>query len=201
MFTITDILPYPQKVAHAEVESDDKLYGPWLTELPDEAVNHLRFQMHSHVNMSVRPSGTDHKFYDELLQVVPDFYIFMIVNKSGDMFINLYDIVNNLLYDEDDVVVGVAMPNVDVFYEEWADDMIKEMCTKIRYTKVEVHTDSDRAVAEMSGRYTSFHDVWEASRNTYGSPPVTVEHKVAAKGKTPAKNKKQTGIKKGVYNK
>ena len=58
-FQITKILVYPQQVTGATVNTDQEKYTTWLYELDDESFNTLRFQGHSHVNMSTSPSGVD----------------------------------------------------------------------------------------------------------------------------------------------
>ena len=58
-YTVLDVFAYPQIIASTTVTTDDDAYNKWLSELPDEVINTKRFQMHSHVNMSVSPSGVD----------------------------------------------------------------------------------------------------------------------------------------------
>lgn len=94
-YTITDILIYPQDTTGATVESIDGEYEQWLMEVPEEDFNNMRMQGHSHVNMSVGPSGTDEQYYIDLLSQVRDYYIVMITNKKGANHIRLYDKINN----------------------------------------------------------------------------------------------------------
>ena len=81
VFTIQNILVYPQTVTSATVVTDETKYQQWKQLLNDDEYNSLRFQAHSHVNMAVNPSGVDRNLYDNMLQSLgaDSFYIFMIV--------------------------------------------------------------------------------------------------------------------------
>lgn len=127
MFIVSDILVYPQKITGATVESDDDRYGNWMHNIPDEQHNHMRFQMHSHVNMTVSPSNVDTTFYERLLGAVTDFYIFMIFNKRNQIWGQIFDVENNILYEDNDIVTQIIL-NDDTTYEEWADENISWMC-------------------------------------------------------------------------
>lgn len=123
-FYVKDMLMYPQTASSATVESDDS-YGVWLSELPDDTFNNLRFQMHSHVNMGVSPSCVDTNFYTSLLTDIQDFYIFMILNKRQEVFITIYDIAQNLIYEKADIDIYVLDENgLDVL--SWVTSQAKE---------------------------------------------------------------------------
>ena len=112
IFEITDILVYPQFVTGVTVQTDDVGYGNWLhKELSDEQINTLRFHGHSHVNMGVSPSGVDTAWYNEILQGLfnNDYYIFAILNKRDDMFIEIYDLATNTIYEKKDIIVNVLI--------------------------------------------------------------------------------------------
>lgn len=125
-FLITDIVVYPQKVTGATVTTDEVEYGNWLhMDLTDEQINTLRFHGHSHVNFGVTPSGVDTTWYNQILQTLKedDYYIFMIKNKRGDIFIEIYDLKNNVIYETKDITIEV-LTNQDflsVWYETQKD--------------------------------------------------------------------------------
>jgi len=104
-YIITDVFLYPQKLSAATVTTVQEKYNNWCVDLADEQYDHMRLQGHSHVNFSVSPSGTDLNFYDTILQVLnkSDFYIFMIMNKNGDMYFLIYDLENNTIYEKQDI--------------------------------------------------------------------------------------------------
>ena len=102
---IEDIFVYPQEVTGSTVNTDQEEYTKWLYELDDEIFNKLRMQGHSHVNMSVSPSGVDDKHRQQILDQLEQnmFYIFMIWNKSLSVHTLVYDMARNILYEDDDV--------------------------------------------------------------------------------------------------
>lgn len=108
-YIITDVLVYPQTVSGATVNTDDTKYALWVNELPDEEFNIMRGQGHSHVNMGVSPSGVDTGYYKDLLGTVSKgFYLFMILNKKEDMFLQLIDLDSNIIYETEDITFEVA---------------------------------------------------------------------------------------------
>lgn len=104
-YCIKDVFLYPQELSAATVVSDDEKYPTWLETLDDETYNTMRFQGHSHVNFSANPSVTDLDFYRTILGMLPenDYYIFMIMNKSGDMTLIIYDLQQNKVYNKADI--------------------------------------------------------------------------------------------------
>ena len=106
-FIIEDIFVYPQEVTGATVSTDQEGYTKWLYEFDDETFNQIRMQGHSHVNMGVSPSGVDSGHREKILdQLEPDmFYIFMVWNKRLDSHTLIYDMANNILYEDKDVTV------------------------------------------------------------------------------------------------
>ena len=109
-YLIKDVFLYPQVISAVTVNTDQEEYQNWLQNIEDDNVfNSIRFQGHSHVNMSTRPSGTDIGMYNDFLQVLPrnDFYIFMILNKRGEFTFMVYDLAKNLIYENEDIDVKV----------------------------------------------------------------------------------------------
>jgi hypothetical protein len=106
-FTIEDVFVYPQEVTGSTVNTDQEEYTKWLYALPDDTFNQIRMQGHSHVNMSVSPSGVDDRHRQQILEQLESdmFYIFMIWNKSLSIHTLIYDMANNILYEDKDVEV------------------------------------------------------------------------------------------------
>ena len=106
-FIIEDIYVYPQEVTNSTVNTDQLAYTDWLYELDDTTFNKIRMHGHSHCNMGVSPSGVDDKHRQQILdQLEKDmFYIFMIWNKSLFVHTLIYDMAQNILYEDKDVVV------------------------------------------------------------------------------------------------
>ena len=112
-YAITDTLLYPQVITATTVNTDQKKYQDWLNAQPDEVFNQIKMQGHSHVSMSVSPSAVDETLYNTILQTLQenDFYIFMIVNKSLEMHVLIYDLAKNLVYETADIDIKIYDPN------------------------------------------------------------------------------------------
>ena len=130
-FTILDTLCYPQTATHVTVESDDESYPIWQEDLDDDTYNALRMQGHSHVNMGVGPSSTDEDYYDTMLSHVKTFYIFLIMNKRGQVYARIYDYTNNYVYENTDI--DLAMPEEASY--TWAEEQIDMFVTKVTADK------------------------------------------------------------------
>ncbi len=121
-YIIEDILVYPQTVTGATVNTDQDEYQTWLYSQSDEVFNHIRMQGHSHVNMGVTPSSVDEELYNALLaQLTGDmFYIFLIFNKRGDRTIKIYDMKENIFFENSDVDLMIIEdgPKIESFVEQ-----------------------------------------------------------------------------------
>ncbi len=106
-FLIKEFLMYPQMANAGAVDAVDGPYEEWLFGLDDETFNNLRGQYHSHVRMPTKPSSTDSEFYQTILKGVDDYYIFMIFNKAHEMYWEVYDVTNNIMYETKDILLGV----------------------------------------------------------------------------------------------
>lgn len=155
-YTITDVVVYPQVVTGATVNTDQEKYQMWLYELPDEVFPQVRAQCHSHVNMSTSPSGTDTNYYDQIVEQLgdEDFYIFMILNKRRDIFVNIYDKKYNVMYESKDVTVSKR-------YDDEIDNLLKDAKEKCKERVFEVP-----AKKYQSGVY-NYGWSWDAKRGSY----------------------------------
>lgn len=124
-YKIEDLEVYPQEVTGATVTTDQEEYTKWLYAHTDEEFNSIRAQCHSHVNMGVSPSGTDETLYRHILGQLSqdDFYIFTIHNKKGDMTRIIYDLRDNLSFDNKDI--DVVVEGLEGFVAE-ADSQVKK---------------------------------------------------------------------------
>lgn len=121
-FIIEDILVFPQTVTATTVTPDETDYALWLAGLDDETFNKLRFHGHSHVRMACSPSGVDTEYQDNILENLKDFYIFGIFNKNSSNWMMIYDIENNILYEDKDIIYSCNESDE----ERWAEAQIKE---------------------------------------------------------------------------
>ena len=122
-FFIKDIFVYPQKVTGTNVETDQAEYELWLAKLDDEiegGIETIRMQGHSHVNMGVSPSGTDTTHQLKIAETLgeDDYYIFLIINKKGDVYAKVFDAKTNTVYEDSDITIEN--------YDDEMADFIKE---------------------------------------------------------------------------
>lgn len=152
---IKDVLLYPQYVTGVTVTTDDVGYGDWLhKELDMEEINNLRGHGHSHVNMGTSPSGVDRTWYNEILQSLAedDYYVFMILNKKDDMFLEIYDLKTNTIYDKKDVNVHILTNNT--YLNTW---LIEEKRKALQKKEVKVATPS--VTTNISKEKTTVEDI------------------------------------------
>ena len=157
-YYIKDILVYPQTVTASTVDMDVEKYAQWLQEgimAGDERFDHIRCQMHSHVNMGVFASGTDIQHQEEILEQLRDngFYIFMIWNKRHDAYMRIFDMEKNVLFEKEDIEWLVLDDTIGLskFLDE-AKKVVKEHVYQPAYTG-------------MSG-----NQGWYKNYQNYGSP-------------------------------
>jgi len=178
-FTVKDILVYPQEVTGVTVETDQQEYSNWLINLPDEQFNNLRMQGHSHVNMGVSPSGTDTTWYNSILQQLQndDYYIFLILNKSGNLHLELYDLKTNTKYDKEDIEIKIE-------HEDWVKEMSKLVKEppkvntasegyELNYNNPYYYTDDlDKVYGSANSAYNAYkkrkYEKWKQNQNKKG---------------------------------
>lgn len=138
VYNVYDIMVYPQEVTGATVNTNKPEFEKWLYDFDADVFNHIRCHGHSHVNMGTSPSSVDKTMYEEWMDDLVDgmenqFYIFMIWNKKGERWINIYDLNDNLLYENGDVDVEYIQTagGIEDFLEKSA-EMVK---TKVYTTQ------------------------------------------------------------------
>lgn len=153
-YLISDIMMYPQEITGATVTSNDEKYPMWLMQHPDEIFNKIRFQGHSHVNFGATPSGVDTTLYNNMLQTLSedDFYIFFIMNKKAEYWIQIYNLAENTVYEKDDIELAILLQSgetMDTWYDtQTAENIIEKKVTysvptvtKTKTTPYSKHTD------------------------------------------------------------
>lgn len=136
-YIISDIMMYPQEITGATVTSNDEKYPMWLMKHTDEVFNKIRFQGHSHVNFGATPSGVDTTLYANMLQTLEDndFYIFFIMNKRSEYWVQIYNLAENIVYDKNDVDMAILFADgsttMEWFGTQSRDNIIEK---KVTYT-------------------------------------------------------------------
>lgn len=207
-YTVYDILVYPQEVTSSTVNTDQEKYQTWLYQQEDDVFNNIRFQGHSHVNMSTNPSGVDLTHQAEILSQLDDdmFYIFVIWNKSGSKNIKIYDLAKNVLFETADVTVEILKEENGVlkFLDE-AKEMVKDRVYKSQHYSG-WYDDTDYPYGGYSSGYgygSSKHQPTVTTPTTATTPATTPVNKQEKKTqKTQKKSEtKITPIKSGKKNK
>ena len=141
-FFVSDVLIFPHEVTSCTVVSSQKDYEEWLDSLDDETFNSLRLHGHSHVNMAVTPSSTDMTYRKNVINNfgIPTqnddyFYIFIIVNKKGEISGEIYDLTNNSAYGTNEINILIQTDD-DSYLSEFimeARKVVKEARTSSSY--------------------------------------------------------------------
>lgn len=136
-YIVTDILVYPQIVTGATVDTNDK-YREWMKEQGIDVFRNVAFQGHSHVDFGTSPSGDDNKLYQTFLsQLTKDrFYIFMILNKKADKWIEIYDMRKNIHFESKDVDVKILDGDMglETFYQDAVSKLERPAPAPPKYT-------------------------------------------------------------------
>lgn len=183
LFTIHDVFVFPQRVTGTTVTSDETKYSLWLNEQPDEVFNTLRFHGHSHVNMGVTPSGVDTTYQEDMLQNIQDFYMFGIFNKRNQVYLIIYDVENNIIYDDNDILYE----SDEVLAEEWASMEIEEKLERPKVGRPAGTTVSPRYGTGKNARAQAAHTPYqqmELPSNKHYSTMQTPAEKEAAEKET-----------------
>ena len=161
-FLIEDIFVYPQEVTGSTVNTDQKKYTEWLYDLDSDIFNKIRMQGHSHVNMGVSPSGVDNRHRQQILEQLDEdmFYIFMIWNKSLAVHTLVYDMAENILYEEDEV-------NIRLLGDENMTDFISDAKEKIKKAERSKYHKQLSLDDDEGFDYGSLDDMY--SRNHYAN--------------------------------
>ncbi len=164
-FVIEDIFVYPQEVTGSTVGTDQNRYSKWLYEFDDDSFNKIRMQGHSHVNMGVSPSGVDSGHREKILDQLDDdmFYIFMIWNKALKTHTLIYDLENNILYEDDDITMKiVGDDSMEIF--------LADARKKVQQKRTDFHVkprSEKRSKASMTEAHDSIFDRFHGFHGVY----------------------------------
>ncbi len=128
-YYIYDILVFPQINSPTSTTTDEKTFAEWQTNLildMNFPIENLRMHGHSHVNMNVFSSGIDDKYQEDILAKVDngDYYIFLIMNKKMEICIFIYDFVQQIMFDKNDIEFEIVGENDCI--RDWARKQLKE---------------------------------------------------------------------------
>ena len=116
VYHVYDIVVYPQMVTGVTVRTD-KPYRDWQKLLDNETFFALRMDGHSHVNMGTTPSADDRQVRDDVIAQMGgrwQFHIFEICNKRADCNFLIFDLEDNLIYENEDIDITVGDDDLDL---------------------------------------------------------------------------------------
>lgn len=134
-YLIDDILVFPQIVTGTSVLPDEVAYTEWLMQYmmddTSDTFDRMKYHGHSHVDMAVFASGVDTAYQNDMLEKLEDFYIFSINNKKGDRFIVIYDVINNIVYENADIVIKLILPSGEKV-SDWTTKELEKVTTPLQ---------------------------------------------------------------------
>lgn len=140
IYTIYDILVFPQTNSAALTSSDQNEFAEWQTNLIMDMnfpINEMRLHGHSHVMMNVYSSAIDDGYQTELITKVDDgdFYIFLVLNKKMEMYPILYDFEQQILFEGHNEIMIEILDSNNQDIKTWCADQIAKYCkTETRKT-------------------------------------------------------------------
>lgn len=146
VYTVYDILVFPQINSGTSTTTKDAEFAEWQTKLitdPDFPIQDLRLHGHSHVLMNVFSSAVDDQYQKDILTKVNDgdYYIFFIMNKKMEICIFLYDFIQQIMFDQNDIEFCIATDWATIDGEkyftdikEWAKEELEENATTAKTT-------------------------------------------------------------------
>ena len=181
VYTVHDILVYPQKVTAATVDTDQAECDDWVFSLDPEQRINLRLHGHSHVDMRPHPSTTDDKHRRDTLDLITGdwFYIFQIWNKSFEFTTRIYDLARNLLYETDDVDLVFEGGVSPAEFLRSAKAMVKPPVYASKPRPVSSYTSQKPSVPAVVSKGKAKPAVSEPEKGGSGSPAASKKPKNA----------------------
>ena len=179
-YIIDDVFLFDQEVHGTTTEITPEGLAEFAEELLKredglEIWNNLKMWGHSHVNMTVTPSGQDDKQMKDFAEVGHDWFIRLICNKKGDMKLDFFhynlgiaflDVPWEEVASEEEEAIQEEMKRLQQLLEQakekrveaYKEPIKEEMKTKVRkktyaYSYVNNYVSSSRVYANQYGRY------------------------------------------------
>lgn len=166
-YFIEDILVYPQIVTTTTVDADEEKCAKWFMELPDDVINNIKFQGHSHVNMAASPSGRDTNNWLKFAQLLKDdaFMLLCIGNKRGEFYWNIYDKAINVHFENKDIEMVIVDDKGNSIYD-WAKKSIDDYIEKqkpVVTSQTGFLSSNNKSSIELCGRT---YEVYESKQHS-----------------------------------
>lgn len=125
-FYISEIFLLEQEVSGTETDIEASAIAKLILEIGVEKAQKLRFWWHSHVNMGVFWSGTDHSCVEQLVSNATSPIISIVYNKKGESLCRVDGWWCRKRITEDKVYHEVDWPQYNDVVKGWAMDNAKE---------------------------------------------------------------------------
>lgn len=185
--TIHDVFLFDQEVHSTTTEITPEGLGEFaetLLQEPDgiEVWNNLKVWGHSHVNMSVFPSGQDDSQMETFADSGHDWFIRIIANKQGDLRVDLYSFELGIIYND--------LPwKKDITEKEWEiEEQIKalhQLLEEIKTGRIKKFEDAIKKEMNKKVRKKSYTTV-----RTITIPTVVQDMETTTEGTTDGGKKK-----------
>lgn len=166
--TIHDMFLFEQEVHETTCEINEQAVAKWYEEMlithenGIEIVNTMRVWGHSHVNMSVSPSGQDDTQFSELIKGVNDFFIRIIANKKGEMRLDYHDVVDNITFYNIEWATEVS---IDL--KEIQKEITQKVKKKVYVQAIPKTTHYSSKTVSKTGINPSWYDEYYEDYSTY----------------------------------
>lgn len=171
VFIVYDVIVYPQEVTGTTVNTDQEEYTKFLIDLSEEDANAMHIQCHSHVNMSTSPSGVDTEHQSKIVKSIKNgFYIFQIWNKKLESTSFIYDMDNNVMYENKDIIIDVIDKDYGISSEFVADaKKIVKKKTSYAVSKLPSQNSETKQKKERKEEKENPETWWRANNYGYGN--------------------------------
>lgn len=195
-YYIYDCLVYPQTVTATTIDPDDTETALWRQSLPDNVIEFMHCQGHSHVNMSVSPSGTDLNYYNQIINELRpgQFYIFLIVNKKGEICCKVVEPDDNYIYNTEDCVIDIYTSHKERI-KNWVTDEIKKNVKQKTYNYGRSYPNTSILDDNEEGRWDWWNEMAERASQPHLITPTG--HAIPKATKTTKTTKTTKKTKKG----
>lgn len=160
-YYVKDIFVAPQSVSGGAVNTNKAEFGLWMTKLNKNTDNKIRMQGHYHVGFSATPSQTDTQNWQEILTDVRDdmFYVFTIWNKRMEHYTVIFDNIDGVKYENQDIDIAAEGFDISEFMKEKSENI------KTSYAKASSNVYSGTSYADSVKPYVYKND-------SYGAAPL-----------------------------
>jgi len=193
-YIIQDVYLFEQEVASTTTEITPEGLSKFAEQILTlengvEIWNNIRLWGHSHVNMSVSPSGQDNEQMNSFSNIGKDWFIRIIANKNGDLKVDVYDYEHGIefidvpwerlisveeeqlltqindLYEQINAIKSAYIDSYKETIEAEIKEKVKDKFYTIGYTYPNKlnHLDYNNGYDDYDDRYDDYNDYYDNS--------------------------------------